>query len=180
MVIRSKNYILEWVCKNINVEKILSSFEKGNKDELKQTIFLILLEKDSKWLNERFNNNKMGQTIYIIARNLVYDKNSIYHKAIDRCNEYIDDVVDEEEGDYINIFGDIYNKEDVLTIFESILNEDEWLIELYKDYYIYGKKVKDLVKKYNLSRFHIVKRLVDVERYIKYEFIKKIKDLDYE
>ena len=178
---KSKDYILNWIVRNIDIKKIISKLDPENQDELAQEIFIILSNKETTWLNVRYNKKVFPNSIYLIGRNLVYDKNSTYHKNIDRLgDELYDRVCDDEAEETINIYGDIYNFCDCMNIFNEILMEDEWLMRMYIDYYINKKTMKELEKIYNLNRLTIKKRLIDVDRYIKFEFIKKINDLDYE
>lgn len=99
----SNNEIVLWVYNNINIDKfinkvIINSYLEHNDKDLKQYVYLTLLEYDNEKLNNLYNNKVIPQFVMQIILNQRNYYKSFYNTYLkNNDNEIEFDVIDEEE-----------------------------------------------------------------------------------
>lgn len=178
----TKNDIIIYIEKNIDFDRIMKSYQIKYKDDMRQIVFMILLEKPFDWLLLRYEQKCLGKVISTIVRNQRNDcPNSEYHKITklydDEDVELIE-IIDKPKLEYIilNEQEKLYNYEKCLDVIDDIFNEYDFLIQMYKEHILENKSIRKLSIEYKMSNRTIKKRFEDVKKYIKFEFFKKINE----
>ena len=94
----TKYEIIDELCKNSTVEKIVNKLVSSSKnrfdfpDDLIQDIYVLLLEKDEDLIVNLYNKGELGFYLLKVARNQLLSKNSPYYTKYIKFRAYSDDI----------------------------------------------------------------------------------------
>ena len=94
----TKYEIIDELCKNSTVEKIVNKLVSSSKnrfdfpDDLIQDIYVLLLEKDEDLIVNLYNKGELGFYLLKVVRNQLLSKNSPYYTKYIKFRAYSDDI----------------------------------------------------------------------------------------
>lgn len=94
----TKYEIIDELCKNATVEKIVNKLVSSSKnrfdfpDDLIQDIYVLLLEKDEDLIVNLYNKGELGFYLLKVARNQLLSTNSPYYTKYIKFRAYSDDI----------------------------------------------------------------------------------------
>lgn len=170
----TKQDILNHIFNNIDIDLIIKKNQIINVDEMRQLLFMILSKKDFDWLKLRYDKRCFERVIYTIVRNQKNDHNSEFHKIVDLSYDSIieKDIPIEPNTYFIN--GYEYDKEDCLNELEKLLKDKDFWIRLYKEYIYKDLSLKSISRREKINFRFLKRRFVEVEKYLRFELLKKI------
>ena len=94
----TKYEIIDELCKNATVEKIVNKLVSSSKnrfdfpDDLIQDIYVLLLEKDEDLIVNLYNKGELGFYLLKVVRNQLLSTNSPYYTKYIKFRAYSDDI----------------------------------------------------------------------------------------
>ena len=177
----TNNEIVSYVCQNINVDAFINKvIENGNYEDLRQYIYLHLLEYNNNKLNDIFNQKVLPQFIMKIILNQRNYYRSYYNLYLKFNDIELTDIEDEvEPTDNEDNRRLIFINREIKKFVghrKNLTDEEEYEMlqyEVYRMYLMRSYSMHEMARRLDLSYATIFRLIKSAKETIKKNYIKK-------